>query len=114
MIGGVFGRTNGIAPGCEASLTYKRVEFYIANEYVVDTSDIHRSFYYAEPQVTYSLTGWLRVGLAAQHTKALQTGFGVQRGFLVGVSRKRMQFTTYVYNAGFGAPTAVLELGWSF
>ena len=26
MIGGVFGRTTGIAPGCEASLTYKKVE----------------------------------------------------------------------------------------
>src|SRR5215470_2039731 len=26
MIGGVFGRTNGIAPGCLASLTYKKLE----------------------------------------------------------------------------------------
>jgi hypothetical protein len=26
MIGGVFGRTNGIAPGCEASLTYKKIQ----------------------------------------------------------------------------------------
>ena len=25
MLGGVFGRTNGIAPGCEASLTYKKI-----------------------------------------------------------------------------------------
>jgi hypothetical protein len=25
MIGGVFGRTNGVAPGCEASLTYKKL-----------------------------------------------------------------------------------------
>ena len=26
MIGGIFGRTNGIAPGCEAVLTYKKIE----------------------------------------------------------------------------------------
>ena len=35
MIGGVFGRLNGIAPGCEASLSYrKKVELSITNEYV--------------------------------------------------------------------------------
>src|SRR5262249_6569629 len=38
MIGGVFGRTTGIAPGCEASLSYKRVELSISNEYVFDTT----------------------------------------------------------------------------
>ena len=37
MIGGVFGRTTGIAPGCEASLTYKKVELSVTNEYVFDT-----------------------------------------------------------------------------
>ena len=29
MIGGVFGRTTGIAPGCEASLTYKKIELSV-------------------------------------------------------------------------------------
>jgi len=114
MIGGVFGRTNGIAPGCEASLSYKRVKLYVLNEYVFDTGDIQKSFYYSEPTLTYSLTDWLRVGLAVQRTKALHTGFDVQRGFLVGFSHKHAEFTTYVYNAGWSAPTAVLELAWSF
>ena len=114
MIGGVFGRTKGIAPGCEFSLSYKRITLSVSNEYVFDTSDIHRSFYYSEPQLTYSLTDWLRVGLAAEHTKALQTGFNVQRGFLVGVSHKHAEFTTYVYNPGSSELTAVLELGWTF
>jgi len=114
MIGGVFGRTKGIAPGCEISLSYKRIQFLLPSEYVFDTSDIHKSFYYSEPQLTYSLTDWLRVGFAAQHTKALETRFAVQRGFLVGVSHKHAQFTTYVYNPGSSELTAVLELGWSF
>jgi hypothetical protein len=114
MIGGVFGRTKGIAPGFEVSLSYKRITLFVPNEYVFDTSDIHKSFYYSDPQLTYSLTDWLRVGLAAQHTKALQTGLAVQRGFLVGVSHKHAEFTTYVYNAGWAEPTAVLEVGWSF
>jgi len=114
MIGGVFGLSKGIAPGLEASLTYQRIKLSIANEYVFDTSDMHRSLYYSEPQLTYSLTSWARVGLTAQRTKALHTGFAVQRGFLVGFSHKKAEFTTYVYNAGWSAPTAVLEVAWSF
>jgi hypothetical protein len=114
MIGGVFGRTTGVAPGCEASLTYKKVELSISNEYVFDTSRSSDSFYYSWPQLTYSPTDWLRVGLVAQHTKAFQTSLDIQRGFLVGVSHKKVEFTTYVFNAGWTDPTAVLEVGVSF
>ena len=56
MIGGVFGRTNGIAPGCEASLTYKQFELSISNEYVFDTTHKSGNFYYSWPQFTYSPT----------------------------------------------------------
>ena len=114
MIGGVFGRTNGIAPGCEASLTYKKVELSISNEYVFDTTSKSGNFYYSWPQLTYSPTDWLRVGLVAQHTKAFQTELNVQRGFLVGFSHKKWEFTTYIFNAGWTDPTVVLEVGVSF
>ena len=114
MIGGVFGRTTGIAPGCEASLTYKQVELSVSNEYVFDTSDRSGSFYYSWPQLTYSPVDWFRVGLVAEHTKALHTSLDVQRGFLVGFSHKQWEFTTYVFNPGFADPTTVLEVGVSF
>jgi hypothetical protein len=114
MIGGVFGRTNGIAPGCEASLTYKRVEASISNEYVFDTGSTTGNFYYAWPQLTFSPVTWLRVGAVAQHTKAYHTAVNIQRGFLVGLSHKRWEFTTYVFNPELNAPTVVLEMGVSF
>jgi hypothetical protein len=114
MIGGVFGRTNGIAPGCEASLTYKKIELSIANEYVFDTTHKSGNFYYSWPQFTYSPVDWFRVGLVAQHSKAFHTSLDVQRGFLVGVSHKKWEFTTYIFNAGFTEPTVVLEAGVSF
>jgi hypothetical protein len=41
MIGGVFVRTTGIAPGCEASLTFRELQLSISNEYVFDTT--HKS-----------------------------------------------------------------------
>ena len=114
MIGGIFGRTNGIAPGCEASLTYKKVEFAISNEYVFDTTHKSGSFYYAWLELTYSPTKWFRVGVVGEHTKAFRTSLKVQRALLVGVSHKKWEFTTYIFNAGFTDPTVVLEVGVSF
>jgi len=114
MIGGVFGRTTGVGPGCELSLSYWKLKLLIPNEYVFDTTGSNGSFYYSIPELTYSPTNWLHLGLAAQHTKALQTKFDAQRGFLVGFSHKHAQFTTYVYNLGVGDPTVDLEVSWSF
>jgi hypothetical protein len=115
MIGGVFGRTDGIAPGCELSLSYrKKVEASIDNEYVFDTTSKSGNFYYAWPQLTYSPKEWLHVGAVFQHTAAYHTPFSVQRGFLVGFSRKKWQFTTYVFDPGSAETLVVLETGVSF
>jgi hypothetical protein len=114
MLGGVFGNTTGITPGCEASLTYKKkIRLSISNEYVFAT-DKSASFYYSWPELTYSPVDWFRLGVVAQHTKAFQTSIDVQRGFLVGISHKQVEFTTYVFNAGWTEPTVVLEFGVSF
>ncbi len=114
MLGGVFGRTTGIAPGCEASLTYKKIELSLTNEYVFDTGDKSGNFYYSWPQLTYSPLDWLHVGLVAQRTKAYQTSLDTQRGFFFGVSHKQLEFTAYIFNVGWTDPTAVLEVGFSF
>lgn len=114
MIGGVFGRSTGIAPGFAASITYRKLELSISNEYVFDTRTKSGNFYYAWPQVTYSPLDWLKVGFAAQHLKAFQTPLDTQRGFLVGVSHHKLEFTTYVFNAGWTDPTVVLEAGYKF
>ena len=114
MIGGVFGRTNGIAPGCEASLTWKKLEFAINNEYVFDTTSKSGNFYYNWPQFTYSPLQWLQLGLVAQRNKTFQTKLDVQRGFFVGLLYKKFGFTTYVFNAGWTDPTVVLGLDTSF
>ncbi|HTZ58038.1 MAG TPA: hypothetical protein VMB49_08080 [Acidobacteriaceae bacterium] len=115
ILGGVFGRTTGIAPGCEISLNYrKKFAAYIENEYVFDTQSKSGNFYYAWPQVTYSPREWLHLGGVAQHTVAYATKVDAQGGFLVGVSRKNWEFTTYVFNPGFSGTAVVLESGVSF
>ncbi len=114
MIGGVFGRTNGIAPGCEASVEWKKLTLSIDNEYVFDTTAKSGNFYYTWPQFTYQALDWLKVGLVAQRTRTFRTKLDVQRGFLVGVTHKKLEFTTYVFNPGFADTSVVLEVGASF
>jgi hypothetical protein len=114
MIGGVFGNTTGIVPGYEMSLTYKRVSFSSSGEYVFDTKNRDGSFFYSWPQLTYQPLDWFHVGLVAQRTKAYHTSFDTQGGFLIGISHKKAQFTTYVFNPGWSDPTVVFELGWRF
>ena len=114
MVGGVFGDLNGVAPGLELSLTWKRLSFSSSSEYVVDTSKTSDSFYYSWPELTFNLLSWLDVGVVAQHTKAYHTPVDTQRGFLIGFTYKQWEFTTYVFNPDLSQPTTVLELGVNF
>jgi hypothetical protein len=114
MLGGVFGRTNGIAPGCEVSVRYcKKVEASISNEYVFDTRTKLRNFYYAWPQLTYSPVDWFHVGAVAQRIAAYHTLLSIQR-VLVGVSHNRWELITCVFDPGSTAVILVLEWGVTF
>jgi hypothetical protein len=114
MLGAVFGNTSGVAPGYEASLTYRRIGLSSEGEYVSDLKDQARSFFYAWNELTYSPTDWLHAGLVAQRTRAYHTPLDVQRGVSVGFSYQRVDFTTYVFNAGWTDPTVVLVLSFKF
>lgn len=119
MIGGVFGRANGIAPGCEASVSWKILELSIDNEYVFDTSSKAENFYYSWPQLTVAPVDWFRFGYVAQHTKVFQTKLDIQQGFFVGFhhklrDRKKIEFTTYVFDPGSSSTAVTLEAGVSF
>jgi hypothetical protein len=113
MIGGVFGNTAGIAPGVEMSLTWKQVEFSTEAEYVFDIRN-HSGFLYSWNELTYSPVDWFRTGLVSQRTRAYQTPLDVQRGLLVGFSHKKVDVTTYVFNAGWTDPTVVISLRFNF
>jgi hypothetical protein len=114
MIGAVFGNTNGVAPGYELSVAYKRFELYTEGEYLIDTDDSSASYFYTWSEFTYSPTDWLRAGVVIQRTKAYKTDLDVQRGLLVGFSYKRLDFTAYVLNLGWEAPTFVFSVGVRF
>jgi hypothetical protein len=114
MVGGVFGRTTGVAPGYLFNLSYKKVSLYSEGEFVVDTKNTDSNFFYNWNELAYAPKEWLRFGLASQRTRVYQTPLDVQRGFFAGISHKRVDFTTYVFNAGWTDPTVVLALGVKF
>jgi hypothetical protein len=114
MVGGVFGDLIGVAPGWNLSLSYKRFTLASQNEYVFDTRDSSGNFFYTWSELSYSPWDWLRVGLVAQRTKAYQSSLDIQRGFLVGVTYKKVDLTAYVFNLGWTDPTLVLAVGLNF
>lgn len=114
MIGGVFGRTNGIAPGCELTVSWKKLEFSLDNEYVFDTTSKSGNFYDAWPQLTFQPVKWFRFGGTAEHTKDFHNDFVVQKGFFIGFNHKKMEFTTYVFNPGSNSTSVALEVGATF
>jgi hypothetical protein len=113
MIGAIFGRTAGIAPGYKASLSYRKVEFATEGEYVFDFGDSADNFFYNWSELSFAPVDQFRFGVAIQRTKVYQTNFDIQRGFLVGVSLRRVDVTTYVFNPD-DDPTIVLGVGIQF
>ena len=113
MAGGVFGNLNGFAPGCAITLTYKRLRLYSSAEYVFSVQNCSNNFSCIWDQVNYSPLHWLQVGLVSQRTRVYQTGLDVQRCALAGVTYKKVNFTTNIFNFGWTTPTKVLSLGFN-
>lgn len=113
MIGGVFGRSNGIAPGYTAVLSLGRFTIDSQAEYLFE-KDRSNSFFYVWSEFSYSPADWWRAGLVVQRTKAYQTDLDIQRGLLAGIAYKRWDFTAYVLNLGWADVTSVFALGVQF
>jgi hypothetical protein len=94
MIGGVFGRTNGIAPGCEASIAWKLLGVSLSNEYLFDTTSKSGNSYYAWPQLSLQPLNWLQFGAVAERTK-VNLAHPVLRG---GVLRRPQSQTLRIHD----------------
>ena len=114
IFGVVFGETTGVAPGYELSLTYKKVELSSEGEYLFDIGDSSQNYFYSWNELAYSPVEWCHFGLVSQRTRAYQTMLDVQRGVSLGFAYKRMDYTTYIFNAGWTDPTVVLALSYKF
>jgi hypothetical protein len=98
MFGVVLGSTNGVAPGAEVGLSWRRLELYAESEYVFDLDASDDSFLYTWLEATVAPVEWLRFGLVAQRTRTYETGLDVQRGLLVELSRGSLSFGFHWFN----------------
>ncbi len=114
MIGGVFGRTSGVAPGYKGSIAWRALELYSEGEAMIDAGDSADSFFYNWSELTLAPVEGFRFGLVTQRTRAFQSDRDVQRGLLIGASIRRLDVTAYVFNPDDGKPLVVLAFAVSF
>jgi len=114
MLGGVFGNTTGIAPGYRFTLTYWKLELSSEGEFVFDNGNSEGCFFYTWSELSLSPLDWFRFGIAGQRTRAYQTDVDIQRGLFVGLTYKKIDLTTYVFNLDQAKPTWVVSVGVSF
>jgi hypothetical protein len=110
MVGGIFGKVSGVAPGYKGSLSWRGLELYSEGEFVIDTADASASYFYNWSELALSVLERWRVGLVTQHTHVYQTDRDIQRGLLVGLSFDRCELTGYVFNPDDSKPTVVIAL----
>jgi len=114
MLGGVFGKTTGIAPGYHGSLAWWKLTLYSEGEFLVDTGDSSRDYFYNWSELSLAPVPWFRFGLATQRTRAYRTDLDIQRGFLAGVSFKTLSVTAYIFNPDESKPTFVFATALEF
>jgi hypothetical protein len=114
MLGVVFGDSRGIAPGCRFSVQHGPCELSSECEYVIDSRSSSDNFFYAWSELTWSPYDHFRIGLAGQRTRAWQTNLDIQRGFLVGCTWQKLDFSLYVFNPDRRHPTLVFTVGKEF
>lgn len=114
MLGGVVGKTNGVAPGYQGHLSWWLLELSSEGEYVFDLEDGGNSFFYNWSELALSPLEWFRFGLVIQRTRVFQTDRELQRGLLAGFSYKKASLTTYVFNPDDRKPFVVVAGAFSF
>ena len=99
MVGGAVGRTDGIAPGLEFTLSYAGFELYSESEYLFDFASSEYNFFYNWTDLTYSPLDWLWFGISGQITKVNETELETDRGLILGAAYRNFEITGYFYNA---------------
>ena len=98
MVGAVAGSTDGIVPGVLLDLAWKRLEFYVEGEYVLDLNEFDDRFAYHWSEASIWITEQIRTGLVTQRTRAYDTARDIQRGLILGAALGRVEGAVYFFN----------------
>lgn len=114
MAGVVVGRTDGLAPGLELTVSWRRFELYAESEYVFDLDSSENDFFYIWSELGWQAWPWLRFGATAQHTRVRGGTVDAEPGVFVGLSRGPVELLVYRFDPEEGAPYLVVSLGVEF
>jgi hypothetical protein len=98
MLGGTVGRTAGLAPALELTVTWGRFTLDSAAEYVIVLDEPSASFFYSWSEAAAQLTPWLRAGLVLQRTRVVHTPRELALGPWLGVSLGRVDVAFYLFD----------------
>lgn len=79
----VVGNTNGMAPGLEFEIIYKKLDLYSESEHVFDFNTADNNFFYQYGELAIRPVNALRGGMVVQRTKLVDTERELQRGLFV-------------------------------
>jgi len=94
----VFGNTNGVAPGLELEIMYKKFDFYSESEHVFDFSTSENNFFYMYSELAMRPIKPLRTGLIAQRTKLFESKRELQRGVFAEYYFGRFRAGVFYFN----------------
>jgi hypothetical protein len=114
LLGGAWGEISAFVPGLEASVGWKRLDFYVEAEYVRDNKAQSDSYTYAWSELGFQAFEWLRIGLAGQRTRAYGGAREYQRGPFVQGSWGPVTLGGYWFNPGASEQVFVAQIGIAF
>ena len=98
MIGFVFGRTDGIAPGLETSFAWKKLDFYSESEYVIDFAGKENNFFYTWTEFAITPFKNFRTGISGNRTRLYQSDLEVQKGIFAQYSFWKLTTGLHYFN----------------
>ncbi len=80
MVGGVVGNVDGMAPGLELEIMYKKFDFYSESEHVFDFNTKENNFFYMYSELAFRPVQPIRTGIMTQRTRLFESERELQRG----------------------------------
>jgi hypothetical protein len=98
LAGIVFGTTNGLAPGLEMEIMYKKFDFYAESEHVFDLGKEENNFFYMYSELAVRPVQPLRTGLITQRTRLFESERELQRGVFAEYYFKKLRTGVFYFN----------------
>lgn len=114
ILGAVFGNTDGVAPGCIVSLSWKELSAYSEIEYVAVFGDRESNFFYAWSEITWDPTDAFGAGMVVQRTRVYETDRDTQRGVMARFTHRAFTGAAYWFNPGSSDDFVAFSVGMGF